>query len=182
MVTDQDNVPDGWEQLQQPRPWMHPRLAAKHAKCQPFDYVDADIAIWLDSGAVIKSEHFIEWLLDELGDNDLALWAHPERGNIWDEATTSAAIGKYQGQHPRQQAQHYLDQDLPDALFATGCIVWRRTDQNIALGRSWLAEQVRWSMQDQLSFPYVAWRHGIKPVRLGHNLWRNPHVKWRGHS
>lgn len=182
MVTDQGNVPDGWEILTQPRPWVTPRFAAKHAKARPFDYVDTDVAIWLDSGAVITSEHLVETCLQALGDADIALWRHPERNNVFDEATTSAAIGKYTGQHCRAQAEHYLDTGLPDALYATGCIVWRRTVRNDRFGQAWLAEMLRWSLQDQLSFPFVAWKLGVTPNEMPHSLWRNPHVKWRGHA
>ncbi len=183
MVTDDfDGGYDaGWDVLVQPRPWVHPRFAAKHAKAQPFDYTDADIAVWLDAGAVIQSRQTIEWLVDELGDHDMAMWLHPERNNVYDEATCSAAIGKYEGQHCRQQAEHYQSQGLPDVLWATGCIVWRNTDANRLLGRMWLSEMLRWSLQDQLSFPYVSWRCGIRPTPLNHKLWRNPYVRWRGH-
>lgn len=182
MVTDQDNVPDGWEVLTQPRPWVHARFAAKHAKAQPFDYVDTEYAIWLDSGARITSEHLVEMALEALGDADVALWRHPERHNVVDESTTSAAMGKYHGQHCQAQAQHYAAQGLPAALYATGCIVWRNTTTTRDLGRLWLAEMLRWSLQDQLSFPYVAWRLGVEPNLLPGNLWRNPHIRWRGHA
>lgn len=182
MVTDQENVPDGWEVIHQPRPWVHPRFAAKHAKTQPFEYVNTDVAIWLDSGAVITSEHLVEVALETLGQDDIALWRHPERNDVWSEATTSAAMGKYNGQHCREQAEHYRSQGLPDALYATGCIAWKNTIRNYRFGRAWLAEQLRWSLQDQLSFPYVAWRMSVTPNEMPYSLWRNPYVKWRGHA
>lgn len=182
MVTDGDIHPETHRHVMQPRPWMHPRLAAKHAKMQPFDYVDADVAIWLDTGAVIKSEHLIETGLEVLGDADMALWQHPERGNIHDEATCSAAMGKYDGQHTRQQAAHYIAQGLPPGLWATGFIVWRNSERTRRMGAHWLAECVRWSMQDQLSFPYVAWMHDVDVNAMPQSLWRNSHVTWRGHN
>lgn len=182
MVTDQDNVPDGWEILTQPRPWMHGRLAAKHAKAQPFDYVDTDVVIWLDSGAVIQSPDLVGVALETLEDADVALWRHPERHDIRSESTTSATMGKYNGQHCREQADHYSAQGLPDALYATGCIVWRNNETTRRFGQMWLTEMLRWSLQDQLSFPYVAWKLGVEPNEMPYSLWRNPYVKWRGHA
>lgn len=182
MVTDQDKVPDGWDTVHQPRPWVHARFAAKHAKAQPFDYVDADVAIWLDSGAVITSEHLIETCLNALGDADMCLWRHPERSTVTDESTTSAAFGKYVGQHCKQQAEHYVRTGfVDDSLYATGCIVWRNTKDNHHFGQAWLAEMLRWSLQDQLSFPYVTWKLGVTPHTMPANLWRNPWIRWRGH-
>jgi hypothetical protein len=182
MVTDDDREFDGWETLHQPRPWVHGRFAAKHAKAQPFDYVDTDVAIWLDSGAIVTSEHLVSVAVDTLGDADLALWRHPERDNVIDEAAVSVTMTKYDGQHCRQQAQCYVDQGLPDALYATGCIVWRNNEAARDFGRMWLAEMLRWSLQDQLSFPYVAWKLGVEPNTMPQSLWRNHYVKWRGHS
>lgn len=181
MVTDQAAVPDGWEIVRQPRPWVHARFAAKHAKAQPFDYVDSEVAVWLDSGARITSEHLIETCLDALGDADVAVWRHPERHNIVDESTTSAAMGKYDGQHCKAQAEHYAAQGLPPSLYATGCVVWRNTIRNYRFGQAWLSEMLRWSLQDQLSFPYVAWKLGVRPNTMPESLWRNPWIRWRGH-
>lgn len=182
MVTDSDSAPDKWTYLFQKRDWVSPRFAAKHAKAQPFDYVGTDIAIWLDTGATIKSAEFVADAVASLGDADVAMWPHPERNNIIDEAAVSTTMNKYGGQFPNHQAAHYVNQGLPDALWATGCIVWRNTPKNVAAGRHWLTEMLRWTLQDQLSWPYVAWNHGLRINPLPQSLWGNRYIQWTGHN
>jgi len=182
MVTDSDSVPSKWLHVRECRDHVPPRFAAKHAKALPFDYVDTEFAIWLDTGATIKSPSFVQDALYVLGDADVAMWKHPDRNNIRDEAQTSHSMNKYEHQDVRGQAAHYSALGLPDSLWATGCIVWRNTQQNANAGRMWLAEMLRWSVQDQLSWPYVAWRLGLKINPLSSSLWSNPHIQWTGHN
>ena len=54
---------------------VHPRLAAKVAKCSPWEYtdVDVDVAIWIDGCVEIHTADFVSWCLDFLGDGVLAM-------------------------------------------------------------------------------------------------------------
>jgi hypothetical protein len=178
MVHDLALAPQPWRSVREVRGWAHPRFAAKHAKCQPFDYVDSDVAIWLDSGARITSVTFVAECVKALGDADVACWPHPQRATIYEEAAVSAPIPKYHGMDVFGQVESYGD---PPGLFATGCIVWRNTDTNRRLGAAWLSEQLRWGVQDQLSFPYVLHTHGVTPNPLPGGLYNSGLVTWTGH-
>lgn len=184
MVTDNaSRVPAGWRVVEQRRDWCHPRFAAKHAKALPFDYTDADVAIWIDAGARILSPRFAEVMVDALGDwGEVACWVHPERDTAIDEAELCLGIGKYHGMDMVGQVNRYHREDFYDdtALYATGCIVWRRECSHAA-GEMWLAEQLRWGVQDQISFPYVLRCYGVQVRPLPQSLWRNEWVSWTGH-
>jgi hypothetical protein len=41
------------------------------------------------------------------------------------------------------------------------------------LNEAWLAECLRWTYQDQLSLPYLLWRHNVRPALIPYNLWDN---------
>jgi TOD1/MUCI70, glycosyltransferase-like domain len=173
-----------WRQVIEPRPHMHPRLAAKVAKCLPWRYTDADVSVWVDGGARLKHEGVAEWAAEFA---PFAQFEHPERDDVTAEAEVSAGIEKYQHQPVLAQVAHYREQGMPQGfgLWATGMIVRERPSQargrQVSFGRDWLTEQMVWSYQDQLSEPYLFWRAHFKPNVLDGNLWNNPHIAFTGH-
>lgn len=179
MVTDESDVPDGWRTVRQARAWAHPRFAAKHAKCRPFDYTDADVAIWLDSGARILSDRFVVECLTALGGDDVACWSHPQRSTMRSEAELCMGIPKYAGMAMVDQVDSY--NVIDDKLYATGCIVWRRCSLVERIGAEWIAQQLRWGVQDQVSFPYVLRKFGVTPKPLPGGLYNSGLVAWTAH-
>jgi len=152
-VTDNPEVSaDPWRIVHEPRPHMHPRLAAKVPKCRPDLYTDADVIIWLDASFLATEEWFVRWCVDQLGAADIAQIRHPHRDNITLEASASIRLDKYRGQMCRQQVDHYLAAgNVRPGLWCTGFAVRRNTPEVAAFGDRWLLEQVRWTYQDQLS-------------------------------
>jgi hypothetical protein len=66
-------------------------------------------------------------------------------------------------------------------LWACGAIVWRNNDSARTFGQAWYEENLRWSIQDQVSFPYLLWN--LKP-NLGlfpHREFHNPYLTWWKH-
>jgi len=171
-----------WRQIVEPRPYLHPRMAAKVAKCRPDLYTDADVTVWIDGGARLLHEGAIAWAVGHGG--IIAQFVHPERDDISAEADTSFPLRKYEGQQIIEQAAHYKKQGLPDhwGLWACGFIVRHTKSLGHRLGNYWLAEQLRWSWQDQISEPYLLWRNMLRPVPLDGSLWSNPHVRFTGHA
>lgn len=185
MVTDGlVDVPEPWEVIVEPRPHLHPRMAAKVPKCLPFLYATTDIAIWLDSSAQIMTNSFVSSVVDALGDGDIAQWVHPQRDCIHPEAAVSASMEKYQGQPVFEQVAHYRAKGHPDhfGLWATGCMVWRYSPNAAEAGSGWLAAQACWTYQDQLSWPPVVRWHGLDVRPLPGSLWDRQLVTFRGHA
>lgn len=184
-VTDQDPGPVGpWEIIVEPRPQCHPRMAAKFAKCLPWRYVpDADVTIWIDGSATVIHQDFVAMCLETLGDRPMAQWQHPERTSIFTEADVSIVYGKYADQNIRAQVDRYKAKGYPDdqGLWATGCIVRRQDPLHETFGLLWLAEQLRWTIQDQLSEPVVMKTTGLVPVPLPEGLWSNRWLAFGGH-
>ena len=164
LVTDQPGCPPPWRPVVEPRPQLHPRLAAKVAKCRPDLYAAADILIWVDGNIRIGAPDFVSWCLARLGDADLAQWQSP--GTLAEEGADAADLlrwPKYAGQPISAQVAHYHANGHPGGYpkWWTGVIVRRNTAALRAFGDAWLLEMTRWSWEDQLSEPDVVRRHGL---------------------
>lgn len=181
-VTDSaDGIPDGWRTVLEPLS-DDPRLDAKRAKMQPWRFTDCDAAIFLDASIEVTSPNLRAWVEPQLRAHDLVIWSHPEGRSCYrDEAAVCWDWPKYSRYDMRGQVDAYAADGMPAGwgLFACGMIGWRFTDEAKAFGDAWLAEQSKWSCQDQVSLPYLLWREakpfGIWPA----NQYQNPHIRIR---
>lgn len=186
MVTDNPklNAP-GWNVIVEPRSHMHPRLAAKVPKCDPWEYTDAYQTVWMDASCRLLVPDALNQLLHACGSHYQAQIVHPWRHDIVDEALASEGMPKYANQAVRDQAAYYVEQGHPPGwgLWATGLIVRnnvREIDMS-AVGREWLAEQVRWTYQDQISQPVVLRRHNMAIKSLPFDLHGSGVFEWHNH-
>jgi len=179
-VTDRaDLVGDGWRAFVDPRD-EHPRLAAKRPKMLPWLYTDCDAAVWLDASFQITSSRLRWWVDQHLARETFVVWRHPEgRIDFADEAAVCQDWAKYREYPMRQQVQHYLRQGMPRGwgLFACGTIGWVFTPHVKRLGAQWYDEQIRWSVQDQVSLPYLLWRSGLPFGTWQANQYDNPYLR-----
>jgi hypothetical protein len=190
LVTDRWTDVPGWRVVVEPRPHTHPRLAAKVAKCLPWNYTDADTVVWLDGACRLLRENSLEQILIASGEHPLSQVVHPWRDCIYDEADASRGMLKYQQQPVDAQVEHYRSEGHPEhwGLWATGLIV--RADGrhngmskalNMDFGRRWLAEQTRWSYQDQLSEAPLLARSALKVNNLPFPLHGSGLFEWLPH-
>jgi hypothetical protein len=181
-VTDTaSGIGDGWtihvEQRDEP-----PRLAAKRAKMMPWLYTDCDAAVWLDASFEIIDRRFSSWTREHLDRDDFVVWQHPEgRACITQEGPVCWDWPKYRDYDMRGQIDHYLRDGMPRmwGLFACGTIGYRFTPRVKALGSRWYEENVRWSVQDQISLPYLLWRSGMPFGIWRENEYDNPYLRLR---
>lgn len=161
----------------------HPRMLAKVPKCRPDMWTDADVMIWVDGSFQILSPDFVRWCIDSLGDGSVGMIRHPHRTTIMAEAEVSAGMTKYQGHPVIEQARHYqrLGYEDQSGLWATGLIVWRNRPSSADLGDAWLAEQLRWTWQDQISLPFLLWKHGVTVTELAGPIYPHPMFNIRAH-
>lgn len=167
--TDDAALPaDGWQLRVAPGRYDHPRMSAKWFKARP----DAALpehrwTIWIDANMRVDSPSFARDAI-ALSPSGLGVFRHPQRGCIYREARASVATSprKYAEQPLLAQVGSYRAEGYPrdNGLFALGTIARDRDRPEVQeLGRLWLEECERWSYQDQLSFPVVAWRLGLEP-------------------
>lgn len=193
IISDNPNLKaPGWTRHTASEKDIHPRLAAKFPKLQPFSYVDADIAVWIDGSGVITSPEYRDFCVDALGDNDFVVWAHPERNPppervarncLYKEAEFCQDWPKYKDYPIREQTEHYRSQGMPEdfGLWACGSIVWRNSPEAREFGMNWLVENINWSIQDQVSLPYLIWKYQPKFAEFPAPQYGNKYVEWRFH-
>lgn len=174
---------DGWETLVVPSD-EHPRLAAKRAKMLPFEFVDTDMAVWLDGSAQVVDATFSAFCLDAADGVDLVAWNHPEDRNcLYQEAAYCWGWDKYRQWPIREQTEHYRAEGMPErfGLWACGTLVWRDTEAARTFGAAWWRENTRWSIQDQVSFPYLLWRLQPKFATFPADELDNRWLTWHRH-
>ncbi len=181
-VTDgKSEVGEGWDVVVDPRPESD-RLAAKRPKMMPWLFTDCDAAVWLDASFEVTSGELRSWVDAHFVHDDFVVWQHPEgRFDIRDEVEACWHFPKYQQFPLREQLQAYVDEGMPKhwGLFACGMIGWVFTDTTMRFGERWYEENVRWSVQDQVSLPFLLWDSGMRFGLWQANEYENPYVRLR---
>jgi len=147
-------------------------MAHKYWKTNPNEIVDTEISIWLDASIEVTAPNFVDLCVEALGEDDWCAVPHPWRNCIYDEATYSGTLDRYDAGTLDRQIERYRSIGHPRhwGLFATGVMVRRHTGTAIELGESWWDECVNWSHQDQVSLPVL--------FRLKEELKWNTNMPW----
>ena len=87
----------------------------------------------------------------------IAQFAHPWRDCIYAEAEASVSLPKYDGQPVTEQAACYRRLGHPEhwGLWASGLIARQHTPEVKAHGAAWTRETDMWTLQCQISEPFV---------------------------
>lgn len=140
--------------------------------------------IWAD-GSFALQPGFVKWMLEHLGDADAVFFRHPERSTIVEEMefvysgmSQAGAIGnylraRYRSEPMREQVQSYLQEGpAPEAmpLISSGLFLRRNTNRVNRAFEQWYIENTKWSIQDQLSLPYIIWKSGLRVNYIPGNL------------
>jgi hypothetical protein len=78
---------------------------------------------------------------------------------------------------------HYFSEGFVDniGLFACGVIARVHSPSLADFGSEWFVENTRWSIQDQLSFPFLLWKRGVLAGTFNEHLWDGP-LRWKDHK
>jgi hypothetical protein len=154
---------------------MHPRLKGKIPKMLEWMNADADYYVWMDEPFDIVSKNFGGILLDALGDKQMALFPHPwnktimqETYSIIDELKKGSPyhIPRYTGEPMETQMRMYREDPnfIDDKLFAMGFFIFRKDvveNRDYNLFTDWFFHNCLYTLQDQISFPYLLYKHGV---------------------
>jgi len=181
------------------KPSMSPRMQAKWFKMHahklfpngaplvsfwPFKHRRYDFTIWIDASLEVTSPTFAAEVISQVGSSGLAVFPHPDRDCIFDEAVASSHWAKYKGQNLSEQAAAYRAEGYPahNGLVAAGILVRDVNAPNLpGLDEAWWEENLRWTYQDQLSLPVVWWRAGQRFSVINAGLWTNSWFRYHPH-
>jgi len=154
----------------------HPssRRASRHPKMMPHKYFpEAEYTIYLDANIqLLEAPQTI--VKDLLQTEDLALFAHPKRNCIYDEALKCIEYKKADSAIVEKQVEHYRSVGFPSEFGLTACwvIVRRNTPETCQFGEAWWKEYSRFSCRDQLSFDFVRWQLDMKYAKIPGDLFK----------
>lgn len=159
------------------------RYLGKAPKCAPhlLGHKDRDI-IWVDASMRYRFDG-LQTLLGQVPEGGVGLFRHRFRDCIYTEAAHSLEMPQYKRQPIVQQTRHYQREGHPSGwgLWECGIIVWRGAQHRI--GERWLAEQLAWSSQDQISLPFVLRELGVKVTDLSPgSVVDNPWFRYQEHG
>jgi hypothetical protein len=171
---------------------MHPRLRAKMPKMIVWeDKPGYDYYIWLDSRFSILDELAVERLVDECIGVDACFFKHCGRSSVNQEVNfvlelmntnNQYLLDRYKGERMKEQVEHY-SQDVnwkDDVLFECGIFIYSKKiieDKNYNPMKEWFYHNCLWSIQDQLSLPYLVYKFNINYKILPGNVYDNKYFK-----
>ena len=151
---------------------MHPRLKSKIPKMLASRYHKADWYIWMDSSVIIKpGVDLAQCVLDTANGNPLCLFKHTKLNRIQDEVKLVKQAVKsnveyfekrFKGEPILSQVNHYLsDKEFTDnKLFQMTFFAYHYSARELM--QEWFMQNCLWSIKDQISFPYVLQKSGLK--------------------
>lgn len=171
---------------------MLPRLRAKIPKMLVWEeYNEYDYYIWIDSCFSLVSEFSIEQMVDYCSDSDICLFKHSSRSSVRQElefVTTCMKDGneyllsRYNGERMTEQVENYLKDSswIDNILFECGIFIYSKsviTNRNHNLMKEWFYQNCLYSVQDQLSLPYLVHKFNLNYKLFIGNVYSNPYTK-----
>lgn len=160
-----------------------PRLNAKIPKCRPDLFLSTDKTIWIDASMKVDSDWLKLQANNKFSNDSVVLFRHPERSTIFEESAYCSNFEKYRNWPIKSQVDFYRSCGFKDdfGLWAGGLLIRNSSEEMIQFGNSWLIENFIWSIQDQISLPYLAWKQNLNLIELNENLYSAP-ITFVGHK
>jgi len=158
---------------------------SRHPKVLPHRYFpDFDVSIYIDANMTITGDlaDLASSVLDSK--HDLALFHHPLRNCVYDEAKACLKDGRERFSVLHRQMDHYRAVGYParNGLVAGGIVIRRHNNPEVVrLMEAWWEDIVRFSHRDQLSFNFAVWKHKLPYAIIEEDIFSNPYVSLRPH-
>jgi hypothetical protein len=152
-----------WEQRPAYSAFHSARRNSRVPKILSHQFCDTEYSIWLDGNIALRIDpvRLVEMWLE---DYDFAVFKHPERNCIYEEAINCIGYGADDPEVIRKQVRKYADDGYPRDLGLTeaNVIVRRHSNRVIEFNNTWWAEYCVHCVRDQISFMYAARKTGLR--------------------
>lgn len=163
---------------------LHPRLHAKIPKMLAWEYFsNFDYYIWMDASYEFSGLNSLSNIISALCNFDFSIIKHWDRSSIYDELVfmkdqmnsgSQYLINRYLNEYMDEQVHSYISTPgfTDNKLYAGGLFCYSKylTDSKPQFFRDWFYHCARYSVQDQLSLPYLLWLHKISPKEIDKKL------------
>jgi hypothetical protein len=167
---------------------MHPRLKAKIPKMLEWMNTEADWYIWMDSSIRLNDGIDLpKAVMQRSQGKPLCLFRHSAHSSIQQEAQVvqqamlqglTYHLNRYSGEPLASQVENYLsDQSFKDnKLFEMTFFAYHRSAA--PLMQEWFMHNCLWSIEDQISFPYVLHKSGLEYSCFEGSVCKNEYFTW----
>lgn len=180
--TDAPLQSDVWEIVEAGLQGRDPRRAARRYKLLSHRAVDSEYSLWVDGSFRINAD--VRDVVDRyLASADIALFSHPDRDCVYDEAEVCVQLGLDDLDVIRHQIDRYRAAGLPrhGGLSASGVVLRRHTAAVVELNDTWWRECDGGSCRDQLSLDFCLWRLGLARGLIPGNIRKSDEFQLLGH-
>jgi hypothetical protein len=139
---------------------MTPRLQARIPKMFSWQMVRGyDYYLWVDSSCRLADRNSVKWFIEQLGDADIAVFKHPHRNTVQEEADylkhrlaikCPYITPRYAGEDIDGQLGEV---DPQGPLYASTAFIYKDGPEVRAALKEWWYHTSRWHSIDQLSLP-----------------------------
>ena len=152
-----------WEQRPAYDRFRSARRNSRIPKILSHQFCDTQYSIWLDGNIALRVDpaQLVEtWLQN----HDFAVFRHPQRNCIYEEAADCIRYGADDPDIIDKQVKKYAGDGYATnlGLAEANVIVRRHSNQVVEFNNAWWAEYCIHCVRDQLSFMYIAKKIGLR--------------------
>lgn len=151
------------------------RHKAKHPKMQSHLLNDADIHIWIDSSVQVKNENFVKYMVEQLGDNDIAIGKHNVRNCAYKEIDYVCSEIMKGNEYLKRRydfdtlldVKKYLKTlnfEHNKGLWACGIFARKNNNKVNAIFDKWWENECKYLTNDQPMFAYLAQQMKVNTI------------------
>jgi hypothetical protein len=182
---------------------MKPRLQAKIPKMLGFEMEPGyEYYVWADAVITLRNHQCIEAAIDRIEGKDILLFRHQDgrksveeeldfmiahmNGETGNEYAQTYLNERYESEPIVAQVRSYLSEEQfeDNKLYSAGFFVYKNTARMRRTMKEWFYECARWSVQDQLSLPFVLSNNDIDVETIDEEITNNSRIEyhWRNES
>ncbi len=158
---------------------------ARHIKINPHKFLsEFDTSVWIDGNFLILDD-IRKYIKKYQYKSKILCFPHYTRECICDEVAACINLKKGNKKDMLFQVVDYLKEGYPinNGLFETGCMIRAHNDAEVKeLMEDWEKEILKYSIRDQLSFPFICWKNQFEPDICDVNIYQNNWLKYYKHN
>lgn len=169
---------------------MTPRMQARIPKIFGWQMLPGyDYYIWVDSSLTIENPDTVKWLLEQLGDKEMAFFKHPDRNTLQEECDfikkkiaerNYYLVPRYENElFDEFLAEVKLDEGFVDnLLIANSAFIYKDNEKVRSLMKEWWYHVSRYNINDQLGLPYAIYKSGCDINIIDAHYMRTPYFTY----
>jgi hypothetical protein len=166
------------------------KMDAQKIKLLPHRYFsEYDVSVWMDGNYELTG-NIKEVVNRFMKHSDFAVLRHPAenlgiRPTVYREAEVAVLQGVERKPKIEKQIAFYRGEGLPATteVVMNGILIRRHNELKVrAFDELWWREMLLRSSRDQISFPYLAWKHKLKYIKMDNVEFTSDWFVYRPHA